>query len=398
MPSMIKSISPFYNHDSAAPPPFPTMLTDQLELLGKASCSKSSGLLADKVLPPAHTLSSKKVHVSEVLAQSQKSTLAPEFIVASKTPATWFGSPYLKRAPSQACSESTSTPSTSSDKEEVASSDNDLTSSIQLELKVPKPPGEPGHPGRGSYTLETVLNLNQKKYMHALINKHLDTKKCLSVQDPALLKVICQKAVDKFLDLEVYSNYWIVNDMIMMRLKYTSSCARQQESELATSKGKKIKTTVHNFFSLEQLIADHCCTQGDGMLREPKVMVCSESSRVWAILAAVVGFEISTPTVLNRMGGHSYLASFEKLGQLKVKDKICLGNSQPQDSSMPSPPLHNVASYKAREQGGLDLCDPLRYCTKLITLEFAVITAQKWIQAKMAVSLEENTKAARLLE
>ncbi|KIN99074.1 hypothetical protein M404DRAFT_30870 [Pisolithus tinctorius Marx 270] len=205
MPSMIKSISPFYNHDSAAPPPFPTMLTDQLELLGKASCSKSSGLLADKVLPPAHTLSSKKVHVSEVLAQSQKSTLAPEFIVASKTPATWFGSPYLKRAPSQACSESTSTPSTSSDKEEVASSDNDLTSSIQLELKVPKPPGEPGHPGRGSYTLETVLNLNQKvfskfkKYMHALINKHLDTKKCLSVQDPALLKVICQKQFQGFL-------------------------------------------------------------------------------------------------------------------------------------------------------------------------------------------------------
>ncbi|KAI6143395.1 hypothetical protein BKA82DRAFT_32875 [Pisolithus tinctorius] len=125
MPSMIKSISPFYDHDSAAPPPFPTMLTDQLELFGKASHSKSSGLLADKVLPPAHTLSSKKVHVSEVLAQSQKSTLAPKFVVASKTPATWFGSPYPKRAPSQARSESTSTPSTSSDEEEAVSSEYD---------------------------------------------------------------------------------------------------------------------------------------------------------------------------------------------------------------------------------------------------------------------------------
>ncbi|KAI6154904.1 hypothetical protein BKA82DRAFT_4347971 [Pisolithus tinctorius] len=115
-------------------------------------------LLADKVLPPAHTLLSEKVHVSEVLAQSQKSTLAPEFIVASKTPDMQFGSPYLKKAPSQVHSESTSTPSTSSDEEEVVSSDNDLTSSIQSELKVPKPPGEPGHLGRGGYTLETALN------------------------------------------------------------------------------------------------------------------------------------------------------------------------------------------------------------------------------------------------
>ncbi|KAI6145975.1 hypothetical protein BKA82DRAFT_4016136 [Pisolithus tinctorius] len=216
MPSTIKSISPFYDHDSAAPPPFPTMLTDQLELFGKTSHSKSSGLLADEVLLPAHTLLSKKVHVSEVLAQSQKSTLAPKFIVASKTPAAQFGSPYLKRAPSQACSESTSTPSTSSDEAEVASSDNDSTSSIQSELKVPKPPGEPGCPSRGGYTLETELNWNWKKYMHALIDEHLDTKKCLSAQDPDLLKVVCQKAVDKFPDLEDYSNYWPVNNMIMM--------------------------------------------------------------------------------------------------------------------------------------------------------------------------------------
>ncbi|KAI6145976.1 hypothetical protein BKA82DRAFT_4016137 [Pisolithus tinctorius] len=38
--------------------------------------------------------------------------------------------------------------------------------------------------------------------------------------------------------------------------------------------------------------------------------------------------------------------SQHRQGQLKVKDKICLGNSQPQDSSMSPPPLCNVASYK----------------------------------------------------
>ncbi|KAI6133979.1 hypothetical protein EV401DRAFT_2064471 [Pisolithus croceorrhizus] len=205
MPSAIKSITPFYNNDSAAPPPFPTMLTDQLELFGRTSNSKSSGLLADEVLTLAHTLSSKKVRVSEAQARSQNVT------VSSKMAAR-LGSPYPKRAPSQARSAS-STPSNSSEEERAGSSDDESTSSTQSAeaLKIPKPPGEPGHPGRGGYTLETALDWNQKayskfkKHMHALINEHLDTAKCLSAQDPALLKVVCQKAVDKFPDLEDYT-------------------------------------------------------------------------------------------------------------------------------------------------------------------------------------------------
>ncbi|KAI6159042.1 hypothetical protein EDD17DRAFT_1762976 [Pisolithus thermaeus] len=230
MPSVIKSITPFYNNDSAAPPPFPTMLTDQLKLFGRTSNLKSSGLLADEVLTPAHMLSSKKVRVSEAQAWSQKSALAPEFTAHSAS----------------------STPSNSSEEERMGSSDDELTSSTQSAeaLKIPKPPGEPGHPGRGSYTLETALDWNQKvyskfkKHMHALINEHLDTTKCLSAQDPALLKVVHQKAVDKFPDLEDYSNCWPVNDIIMMQLKYTSSRARWQETEMAASKKKKAKMPV----------------------------------------------------------------------------------------------------------------------------------------------------------
>ncbi|KAI6117066.1 hypothetical protein EDD16DRAFT_1520257 [Pisolithus croceorrhizus] len=80
-----------------------------------------------------------------------------------------------------------------------------------------------------------------RKAHAALINEHLDTTKCLSAQDPALLKVVHQKAVDKFLDLEDYSNCWPVNDIIMMQLKYTSSCTRWQETEMAASKKKKAK-------------------------------------------------------------------------------------------------------------------------------------------------------------
>ncbi|KAI6094114.1 hypothetical protein EDD16DRAFT_1529416 [Pisolithus croceorrhizus] len=198
MPSAIKSITPFYNNDSVAPPPFPTMLTDQLELFGRTSNLKSSGLLTDEVLTLAHMLSLKK-----------------------------------------ACSAS-STPSNSSEEERAGSSDDESTSSMQSAeaLKIPNPPGEPGHPRRGGYTLETALDWNQKayskfkKHMHALINEHLDTMKCLSVQDPALLKVVHQKAVDKFLDLEDYSNCW----------PYTSSHMRWQETKMAAGKKKKAKT------------------------------------------------------------------------------------------------------------------------------------------------------------
>lgn len=81
--------------------------------------------------------------------------------------------------------------------------------------------------------------------MHHLIEENLDTTKCASSQNHALLKTvrdkvsrlqaavvhnltICQ-AVDAFPDLENYSGYWLLNDMIMMCLKYTSGRARQKE-------------------------------------------------------------------------------------------------------------------------------------------------------------------------
>ncbi|KAI6010355.1 hypothetical protein EDC04DRAFT_2905949 [Pisolithus marmoratus] len=127
-------------------------------------------------------------------------------------------------------------------------SEDCLTESIASEDKIPKPLGEPGCPGRGGYTLETALDWNGKTYakfkkcMHWLIDDHLDMTKCASAQNPALLKVVCEKATDAFPNLENYSNCWPATDMIMMRLKYTSSHARQQEIEMAAGTGKGKKT------------------------------------------------------------------------------------------------------------------------------------------------------------
>ncbi|KAI6028914.1 hypothetical protein F5J12DRAFT_780424 [Pisolithus orientalis] len=156
MPTTAKPVSPFFGHDSTVPPPLPSMLTDQIELFGSPCCPMM--LLADEVLAPA------------------------EEDLAAKS---------------------------------VESSDSDLTSSVLLdESKIPKPIGEPGHPGHGEYTLEIALDWNHKiyvkfkKHIFHPINEHLDITKCASVQNPTLLRLVCNKAVAVFPDLDNYAHAW----------------------------------------------------------------------------------------------------------------------------------------------------------------------------------------------
>ncbi|KAI6025984.1 hypothetical protein F5J12DRAFT_889881 [Pisolithus orientalis] len=129
--------------------------------------------------------------------------------------------------------------------ESVESSDSDCASSMLLDdSKIPKPTGEPGCPGHGWYTLEIALDWNCKMYVKFkklifhLIDGHLDVTKCASAQNPTLLRLVCNKAVAAFPDLDNYTNAWPVSDTIMMCLKYTSGCARRQEVEMAAGKTK----------------------------------------------------------------------------------------------------------------------------------------------------------------
>ncbi|KIJ68875.1 hypothetical protein HYDPIDRAFT_25127 [Hydnomerulius pinastri MD-312] len=257
MPTTITSISPFYDDDSVAPPPFPPMLTDQLELFGSGCGQHSSSLLAEEVLSSAtRIIAPAKVTPVLERPQTQKSAvLAPEFKLAARSPkpGTRTASPYPKKSPKQPHThfrDHTSPESSSelsSESSESSSDDDDSTSgTLSEDSKIPKPPGEPGRPGRGGYTLETALDWNHKtyaklkKFTHRLIEEHLDVTKCASAQNTTLLKVVRNKAVDAFPDLENYSNYWPVNNIIMMRLKYTSGRAqRRQELEMVAGKGKK---------------------------------------------------------------------------------------------------------------------------------------------------------------
>ncbi|KIJ64129.1 hypothetical protein HYDPIDRAFT_29013 [Hydnomerulius pinastri MD-312] len=244
-PKLVKTILPFYD-DSSAPPPFPPMLTDQLELFGSAH--HSSGLLADKDLAP------RSRNVTPGLERPLKmTTFSSNSKAALHLPkrCTHTSSPYPKKVlkHSRASSRnraSSESPSEGSLETSDGTSDSESTlSALSEDSKISKPPGEPGRPGRGGYNLETTLDWNHrsytkfKKFTHHLIEEHLDTTKCASAQSPVLLKVVRDKVTDAFPDLEQYSNCWPVNNMIMMHLKYTSSRAQRQELELAAGKGKK---------------------------------------------------------------------------------------------------------------------------------------------------------------
>ncbi|KAG2140901.1 uncharacterized protein EDB93DRAFT_1105818 [Suillus bovinus] len=109
--------------------------------------------------------------------------------------------------------------------------------SLSDDSKIPKPPGEP------DWNPRAYAKFKRQKLMQNLIEEHLNTTKCASSQDHALLRVVCDKAVDAFPDLENYEGFWPLNDMIMIRLKYTSGRARQKKARMVVGKSKTKKNT-----------------------------------------------------------------------------------------------------------------------------------------------------------
>ncbi|KAG2075619.1 hypothetical protein BDR04DRAFT_1149954 [Suillus decipiens] len=239
------AVPAFYNQEPGTPLPLPPMLTDQLELF---SCvCHSTMLIANEILPSRICT---VVPSTQRIKQPQvKDT--PEFKLAMQLfKNDCSSSPYSKRVShSHSQIPTPSDPSSSSDSASDSGSST-LTESLLEESKIPKPPGKPGHLGHGGYTLQEALDWNPKaytkfkKFMHHLIDEHLNMTKCTSSQNHALLKIVHDKAVDAFPDLENYSGYWLLNDMIMMHLKYTLGHARQKEAKEAKLGVGKTKTKI----------------------------------------------------------------------------------------------------------------------------------------------------------
>ncbi|KAG1843966.1 hypothetical protein F4604DRAFT_1937821 [Suillus subluteus] len=216
------------------------MLTDQLELFCNAN-HRLTTLIANEILVP-------KASIIPTAARALSSTPAPEFKLVKRIVkhSDRSSSPYTKKVTSTHSHSRMASPSDSSGSlDSFSDSDSStLSMSISEDSKIPKPASEPGHLGRGGYTLCEALDWNPKAYakfkksMHSLIEDHLDTTKCASAQSPALLEVVCGKVLNNFPDLDNYNNLWPVSDMIMTCLKYTSGHTRRKEGEMAVGKSK----------------------------------------------------------------------------------------------------------------------------------------------------------------
>ncbi|OAX32077.1 hypothetical protein K503DRAFT_805530 [Rhizopogon vinicolor AM-OR11-026] len=189
-----KAVSPFYDQEPGAPPPFPPMLTDQLELFG--GTHHSTTLIADEILPPrVSTIVPLNLQLRTMLASESK-------LVPRSSKNTDRSLPYPKRVSRVSFRSRTSAPSTPSDPSgsfDLVSDGGSSTPIVSEDSKIPKPHGEPGRPGRGGYTLQEALDWSTKTYakfkkcVHHLIDEHLDVTKCTSSQSPALLGIVRNK-------------------------------------------------------------------------------------------------------------------------------------------------------------------------------------------------------------
>ncbi|KAG1738819.1 uncharacterized protein EDB91DRAFT_1082540 [Suillus paluster] len=149
------AVPAFCDKEPGAPPPFPPMLMDQLELFG--STHHSTMLIADEILPSR--ISTVVPPTQHIKHPQLKDTLVPEFKLAVQLfKNDHSSSPYSKK-PFE-CSHSHSQMPMPSDSLDSASDSGSLTltESLSEDSKIPKPPGEPGHPGHGGCTLHKALD------------------------------------------------------------------------------------------------------------------------------------------------------------------------------------------------------------------------------------------------
>ncbi|KIM63405.1 hypothetical protein SCLCIDRAFT_24297 [Scleroderma citrinum Foug A] len=132
-----------------------------------------------------------------------------------------------------------------------ASSESSLTSFESGTIKIPKPEGEAGRPGRGGYNLKAQLAWNPatfsklKKFVHRSVKNHLDATQCKSHQRESAIFLVIQEASKVFPDLDDYHDCWPVHDLMQMCLKYTSGRA-QLAQRLGADKVDKVRNKTKN--------------------------------------------------------------------------------------------------------------------------------------------------------
>lgn len=268
----VKSIAPFF--DSGVPPlPMP-ILTSETDVF--ITASPSSSLLTHENLYPSAFATPPKLN------RKQHRVAAPARLTPS-TPAKVRSVIPVAPDHSAASRESISSRSGSDcGEDEVEEMENDCESVIDSDDdddKIAKPDGEPGRPGRGGYNLQKALEWDTRtfsklkvkslpglcctadnllqNFANHLVDAHLDVSMTYTKQKEKDLQRVCDEvsdsyyggsesmfsngsqALEKFPELERYSDCWPVMDLVKMRLKYTSVRARRaQEKRVADNKLK----------------------------------------------------------------------------------------------------------------------------------------------------------------
>ncbi|KAK7448414.1 hypothetical protein VKT23_013678 [Stygiomarasmius scandens] len=117
-----------------------------------------------------------------------------------------------------------------------------------MEASIPKPDGENGRPGRGGYSLKTVLGWDPKEYKKAqehirglvenMLPKNVHTS--FTSQPPEVLNPLRKKMVEKFPQLRQYEDNWATDDFIRGALKYRQLQLKNRKLRMQAAQGQAI--------------------------------------------------------------------------------------------------------------------------------------------------------------
>ncbi|KAF9042032.1 hypothetical protein BJ165DRAFT_1405761 [Panaeolus papilionaceus] len=115
----------------------------------------------------------------------------------------------------------------------VAAHESDKIASPLTYNKVPKPPGQPGRPQSGGYSLDIELKRwgplfgEVKSFVHAKCDSLLDLTKSYSKQDKLGISTVVIDTKQAYPIVDGYQNSWPVHDFMKMYLKNMSENHRK---------------------------------------------------------------------------------------------------------------------------------------------------------------------------
>ncbi|KAE9397104.1 hypothetical protein BT96DRAFT_996069 [Gymnopus androsaceus JB14] len=101
-----------------------------------------------------------------------------------------------------------------------------IPASAQQVKQIAKPPGEVNRPHRGGYNLRTTLAWNEEQwaevqnFVKLIVTEKLNLSKSFTKQQTRDMNDVRQEILLRFPWLSIYSNFWVINDLVRSQLEY----------------------------------------------------------------------------------------------------------------------------------------------------------------------------------